>query len=1401
MNWQYTPLVLPLLLAAATSLAVAYSARRRRYAPGTTAFVLLMLAVAEWTVGYALELGSTGLPAKLFWAKVEYAGIVTLPVAWLVFAMHYTRRGGWLARRPQNLAWLALVPAITLALVWTNEYHGLIWSQTGLNTTGPFPSLALAYGPWFWVHSAYSYLLLFVGTAWLITMLIRSPHLYRRQAWVLVLGVLAPWIGNGLYLFEPGPIANVDLTPFAFTLSGLIFAWGLLRFRLLDIVPVARRTVIDSMHDGVMVLDTQNRIVDLNPAAQHILGIPAAGAIGRPAAQVLTGYADLVERYRNVTEARSEITLHTGNALRHYDLHISPLTGRQGQPIGRVIMLHDITARKQAEEALRNQKQLFESLVAVARATTGQPGLEATLQNALNVATSLTRAELGSLILLDEHGHVTHHISALEHKTSAQARDYLRQVMDTGLAGWVFRRQQPVLITDTTRDNRWLPLPDDHPTTVNSALAVPIRNGNIVLGVLTLAHPAKAHFHVEHLELMDAAADQMALAVQNAQIFEAQRQMADRQITLFEVLRSVAGQTNLEHVVRMAVETISQFAGWPNVLIALPDEEGAHWTAQAVSGTLAAIAGQTFPMQSHVLGRAFQTAKTQLVLDVSTEPESNLSKHPDVRSVLVVPLRRGSRILGLLGIESCLPAAFDAEDVMLAESLAEAVALTLDNARLHAETRRRLKEQTALRQAGAAISASLDLETVLSLLAEQLGQVVDATSALIFNYNPETTTATVLAEYFSPEAVAAERVSALNTTYRLQEAFPNLLGLLRTGQPGLNHITNPYLPPVQKAHMEQFGLQTTLTIPLQLRGETIAFAELRESRRRREFAPDQIALCQAIAQQAAIAIEQARFYDEARQHAAGLSALYTVTRMVSQSLALEDILPKALSSVLISLGFEAGIITLADPLDGKLRPAADYGLPSFLSKHMRENNLNGSLCHYVYTRQEIVTIDDLRRQTPVDATGFVALGLRTFAGIPLMHGRQSLGSLSLFSRRPRPVSPDEAALLTTIGNQIAVAVANARLFQTVAGERSRLQALLESSRDGVILVGMDRRVLVTNAPALALLKLPGKPADWTGRPIMEALKALRSHAPAAVKATLAEMRRIRRGDEPLYEDEYNIPPRTIHWLNLPVQTGDTPLGRLIVLRDVTEERLLEKMRDDLTHTMVHDLRNPLTAISGSLQLVNKVGGTLLPVQQQMLDIARNRAQTMMELVNGILDVSRLESGRMPLERSRVSPAELVAAAVQAQSPLAADKNLNLQTTAPNTLPPVWVDAQLVNRVLQNLLGNAIKFTPPGGRIQITAEPGDAAVQLNGCTGCVRISVSDTGPGIPPELHSRLFQKFATGLQEGSGSGLGLAFCKLAVEAHGGRIWVDSEPGHGATFTFTLPVTPATNRKNGAKRQG
>jgi len=351
MHWQNTPLAIPLVATATVAFVLAFFAWHQRRLPIAMPFAALMLAGGGWTLGYALELSSVDLGAKVLWLKLSYPAIVSVPFFWLILVMNYAGPLKWLA--PRYLALLAVVPVLTVLLIWTNEAHGLFWSETHLDTSGPVVALAVTYGGWFWVYALYSNLLMALGSILLLQALIRAPRLYRMQMTVLLIGALIPWTANALTMLDLCPIRHLDLTPFSFIITGLLISWGLFRFQFLDIVPVARDVVIESLEEGVFVLDAQNRIVDLNPAAAGIVRRTPAEVIGQSAARVFGSEPGLAERYHDVLETRTEITVGAGERQRSFELHIAPLHNRGGHVVGRVIVLHDISQRKQVEEELR----------------------------------------------------------------------------------------------------------------------------------------------------------------------------------------------------------------------------------------------------------------------------------------------------------------------------------------------------------------------------------------------------------------------------------------------------------------------------------------------------------------------------------------------------------------------------------------------------------------------------------------------------------------------------------------------------------------------------------------------------------------------------------------------------------------------------------------------------------------------------------------------------------------------------------------------------------------------------------------------------------------------------------------------------------------------------------------
>ena len=359
MTWQYTPYAITLIVTALVALLLAGVAFRRRRTLGTPMFIGMMLAVAEWLFGYALELSSHNLAAIVFWAKVEYLGIVIVPLTGFLLPLIYTRRRHWLTRRRMFL--LSVIPIVTLTFVWTNELHGLIWRGVRAEQFGDLLVFDASYGPWFLVHTVYSYLLTAGGLVLMAQEFIRSRHPFRGQAAVLALSYVAPLAGSALYVTRLSPFHPIDLTPFAFTLAGVFWLLGLFYFRLFDIGPIARDIVIESMNDTVIVLDWQNRIVDANSASRCLTGQPREKVIGMPAGQVLRGWPALTQHYRDTQQASAEVAIEVGGAQRWYDLQIVSIFEQNQHLLGRMVILRDITRHKELESELYQAKERAEA--------------------------------------------------------------------------------------------------------------------------------------------------------------------------------------------------------------------------------------------------------------------------------------------------------------------------------------------------------------------------------------------------------------------------------------------------------------------------------------------------------------------------------------------------------------------------------------------------------------------------------------------------------------------------------------------------------------------------------------------------------------------------------------------------------------------------------------------------------------------------------------------------------------------------------------------------------------------------------------------------------------------------------------------------------------------------------
>lgn len=327
-------------------------------APGVNFFALLSLAAAIYSLGYAFEISTTSLQEVLFWLRLQYLGISFIPAFLILFAIHYSGRSRWLS--PPVMAAIYLIPVITLVLFYTNGSHQLIYQSVRMNTEGPFPVIYFEAGPWYWVHNFYMGFAVIFSNFLFLMMWLRSGQMYRRQVAVIMAGSLVPWGSFFINLVRQNNW-SLDAVPFAFTFSGILFFWGLFRYQLFTLAPVARTTLFEKMTDGVLVIDWNNKIADSNGPARKYLGITNE-AVGKSAENVLQLWPEILEK--ELTQKKQiELKRSINGILFWFELEFLPLSDHRGTTIGKMVVIREITERKKTEKDLQASEERYRVLV------------------------------------------------------------------------------------------------------------------------------------------------------------------------------------------------------------------------------------------------------------------------------------------------------------------------------------------------------------------------------------------------------------------------------------------------------------------------------------------------------------------------------------------------------------------------------------------------------------------------------------------------------------------------------------------------------------------------------------------------------------------------------------------------------------------------------------------------------------------------------------------------------------------------------------------------------------------------------------------------------------------------------------------------------------------------------
>ena len=489
----------------------------------------LMAAVFTWSLAAALEAAVPDTALKVLLSKIEYIGVATVPVLMFLFALQFLRSGRRLRRGRVIALWL--IPAATVILAFTNESHHLIWSSFSAAGNARDHLLIYEHGSFFWIHAAYSYLLLFATTVFLLLAFFRFKDVFRKQALALLLAFPPPWIGNALYLAGlAGARDGYDFTPVGFAFSGFFLLWAMFRLQLVDIVPVARERVIESMGESLFILDDTGRLATTNPAARKLIAevggpaedVPEAKLLGRPAAELVPGWPELAEPLRAPATLERELSLAGDGPPRIFDLRLSPLLGHGTFVTGWVAVLYDITRIKKAETAAIEARKVAETL--------REAGLTLSSKLDFKQISALILELLKRVISYDVGAFMTVEGTELRIAAIKRPADFRNLIGETypvagsRLCNMAVQRKRPLISPITGPEDILLPFRPDQD--VHHFLGVPVIFYDHATGLIALYNFAGRAFSEEDAQVAELFASQVAIALDNSRRVELMEKQA-----------------------------------------------------------------------------------------------------------------------------------------------------------------------------------------------------------------------------------------------------------------------------------------------------------------------------------------------------------------------------------------------------------------------------------------------------------------------------------------------------------------------------------------------------------------------------------------------------------------------------------------------------------------------------------------------------------------------------------------------------------------------------------------------------------------------------------------------------------------------------------------------------------
>ncbi|MCE9645618.1 MAG: GAF domain-containing protein [Chloroflexi bacterium] len=986
-------------------------------------------------------------------------------------------------------------------------------------------------------------------------------------------------------------------------------------------------------------------------------------------------------------------------------------------------------------------------------------------------------------------------------------------VSDSVLFKEMAQTGQPILVRDVREDSRFLPV--EAPRL--SWLGIPLISKGELVGAIAI-EKWQSHFYThEQMQVALTFASQSAVSLDNARLYEDSLnrateldQRSQRLTTLNRFTSALTGLLDTERILNVTADELFRGLGVKRVSIVTFERGQAYWKITTPRGRVKLP--RALP-DAPIFNRLRESLGIFNTEDVRNEPD--LAELMDMfgentTALLILPLISGQHLTALVFAQMTGEARFGSNEIEVARTITNQATIALENARLYQSTVRTAERFAILNEISAQISASLDPEEIYVSVHKAAERLMPVEAFVI----------TLLDE----ERNEIDPVYLLDLGKRIPgQRVPFGRGMssdvIKSGKPilvsSLEQANN--LNAVQTGSGET---QSIVAVPMMLGGKVLGMLSA-QSYQAGVYSEEDMQILGTLANQAIVAIQNGRLFAETQNLAAQLEmrvvertsqlqreqhnteTLLRILTEVSSSLDLDRALNRTLSLLNDAIGAEQGTILLLHAEDNLLHFRAGYGYLSNQSNSSGRSvtlKVGEGLAGWVVQNREAVLVSDLHMD-PRWVRNTSGQDHRSSIVVPMVVGEDVIGVLMVFQRTEDFFSAEMLNLVKAIAGQVAVAINNAHLYELIRDQAERLgvmlrkeqedasrsQAILEAVADGVLVTGPDNRITFVNSSTERIIAV--NEARLLGNP-------LDSFGGLFGKAASTWMETIRRWSEDpssyqpgdTYAEKLELENERIALVHLaPVILQNDFLGTVSIFRDITHEVEVDRLKSEFVATVSHELRTPMTAIKGYVDILTMgAAGALNENQMHFLDVVRNNIDRLNTLVSDLLDISRIEAGRVTLNPQPVDLYEIAESVVADVLRRSQNENkpMALSLDAPKKLPPVNGDGDRVRQILGNLVDNAYNYTPNNGSIRVNIHQENGEVQVD---------VQDNGVGIAPDDQARIFERFYRGehplVLATPGTGLGLPIVRQLVEMHNGRIWMTSTgvPGDGSTFSFTLPV--------------